>query len=368
MGLSGDLRTIDLPEVLQWIARGQQSGTLTVERGATRKWIYFKRGRIYSSASNDPREHLGQFLVRDGSVTEEELFTALLRQEQERLPLGNILVRDGKITQEALRRTLRTKAQEAIYDLFLWAEGVFGFEDGALPEQLAVHLDLDVTRVILEGARRADEWALIRSVIPSRRVTFTPTGRVVEDALETHAVALATAGRTFAAIAIELRRSDFEAATLLYHLVQRSVLTVSAPPGTDRPSDPVAAIAALLAQAGTARGEGRLEDAASALEAVLLLDRLNVQARKGLLALAEERDRARSAQEVSLEAIPRLARPLTDLTSESFDPLEGFLLSRVNGTWPVRAILKLCPVAESEARQAMGRLVERGVVVLTRTG
>ena len=364
MGLSGDLRTIDLAEVLQWISRGQQTGTLEVERGSVRKWIAVKSGLIYSSASNDPREHLGQFLVRDGFITEEELFEALLRQETEGWPLGAILVKDGKLTQEQLRRVLKEKADEAIYDLFLWVEGIFTFKDGELPENMSVHLSLDVTAVILEGARRADEWSRIRKAITSTRATFAVSGKRVEDPLEQRLVDLAAAGKTFAGIAIELRQSDFRTASLLYGLVQRGILTVQSPAGIDRPSDTVAAIAKLLTQGQRASKGALWDDAVNAFEAVLLLDRLNVEAKKGLLNVKERRLQPEPAPQVPLDAVPRLVRDLASLTGESFDPMEGFILSRINGTWPVRAILKLCPVPEAESRQTLASLVQRGVVSL----
>jgi len=364
VGLSGDLRTIDLPEVLQWISRGQQTGTLEVERGSVRKWIAFKSGLIYSSASNDPREHLGQFLVREGFITEEQLFEALLRQEAEGWPLGAILVKDGKLSQDQLRRVLKEKAEEAVYDLFLWVEGAFTFKDGEVPAKMSVHLSLDVTAVILEGARRADEWSRIRKAIPSTRATFRVIGRGGEDPLEQRLLELAAAGRTFAGIAIEVRRSDFKTASLLYGLVQRGVLAVQSPAGIDRPSDTVTAIAKLLAQGQKASGKREWDDAANAFEAVLLLDRLNVEAKKGLLAVKVSRLQPAPAPPVPLDAVPKLTRELASLTGESFDPIEGFILSRINGTWPVRAILKLCPVPEAEARQTLARLVQRGVVSL----
>lgn len=367
MGLSGDLRTIDLPEVLQWISRGQQTGTLEVERGSVRKWIAFKSGLIHSSASNDPREYLGQFLVRDGFITEEELFEALLRQDAEGRPLGAILTEDGKLSQQQLRAVLKEKAEETIYDLFLWVEGAFSFKDGDLPDKMSVHLSLDPTAVILEGARRADEWARIRALVPSTRATFKVTSTQVEDPLEKRLVELAGAGKTFAGIAIELRRSDFKTASMLFGLVQRGVLTVEVPPGIDRPSDTIAAIAKLLAQARRAGKNSQWDDAVNAYEAVLLLDRLNVEAKKGLLAVRQSRRRHAPLPDVPADAIPQLVRDLASLTGESFDPMEGFILSRINGTWPVRAILKLCPVPESEARQTLARLVQRGVVSLGRS-
>ena len=48
------------------------------------------------SSSNDPRETIGQALVRDGLISEEALFRALLKQERpDKRRLGEILIADG---------------------------------------------------------------------------------------------------------------------------------------------------------------------------------------------------------------------------------------------------------------------------------
>jgi hypothetical protein len=52
------------------------------------------------------------------------------------------------------------------------------------------------------------------------------------------------------------------------------------------------------------------------------------------------------------------------LTHQNIDPHEGFVLSRVNGQWDVKSILKLCPMAEEEAIMIFARLFERKVIEL----
>ncbi len=364
MGLSGTLRTMELPEILQWIERGQLTGTLEIESGSVRKQIVFKGGRFYSSASNDPREHLGQLLVRERLVTEEQLFSALLRQEEEGSPLGAILVEEGVLGEGDLRRALAAKVVESVYDLFLWEDGRFEFRDGEVPGRMAVHLDADVTGVIFEGARRADEWRRIRKVIPSSRATFKATGRGVGDEVEQAAVELAAAGKTMAAMALELHRSEFSTGVLLHELVGRGVLAVLEPDTEDLRTDPVVTLRNLLAQARRAQRERRFDDAVRCFEAVLLVSPLDQDAKKGLLSVAEARRRPAERSAVPLDGVPRLARDLQALTGERFEPLEGFVISRINGSWTVRAILKLCPVAEAEALRIFARLVERGVITI----
>ncbi len=365
MSLTGNLRTMSLPDILQWIALGRKTGTLHLERRAVRKRLAFKSGTIFSSWSNDPRESLGQFLISQRLVTEEELFRALLSQEKEGRLVGSILVESGTLSEDDLRRALRLKAAETIYDLFHWQEGAFEFKEDVLQEEVHVHLDLAVQGVVLEGIRRVDEWARIRKVFPTMRTTFTVKGDGGEvDELDRKALALAAAGKTMAEIALEMHRTDFDTAAHFFDLRARDLVAVAEAPVAVVLDDPVAAIAGLLAAAESRLDEKRLDEALKCYENVLALDRLNQQAKKGLLAVSEARSRERALKRVALDKVPALKKSLAALTQENFDPQEGFILSRVNGQWDVKSILKLIPIPEDDALLIFSRLIERGVIAL----
>ena len=366
MSLVGNLRTMALPDILQWIAMGRKTGTLHLERRSIKKQIIFKKGEIYSSWSNDPRESLGQFLVRHRQVTEEQLFKALLRQETQGRLLGAILVGDGLITEEELRRAVGLKAEETVYDLFVWPDGAFEFKEGEMPANLVVHLELDVTSVLMEGTRRVDEWARIRLVFPTTRTTFLAKQKpdTVSEPNERQALRLAAAGKSLAEISLELRRSEFDAAVLLYELYGRGLLEVEAPGEETRPLDTIDAIQERLGLAYQRLQEKRYDLALKAYEEVLALDRLNQHAKKGLIAVAEARERERALKRIPLEKVPVLKMDLVSLTKLNFDPQEGFVLSRVNGQWDVQSILKLCPMAEDDALMIFSRLLERKVIEL----
>jgi hypothetical protein len=59
-----------------------------------------------------------------------------------------------------------------------------------------------------------------------------------------------------------------------------------------------------------------------------------------------------------------LKRPLESLMNEALSPAEMFLVSRVNGSWDLRAIVSISPLREVEALRALKRLRERGVIDL----
>lgn len=365
MSLTGNLRTMDLPEILQWISTGRKTGTLHVERRSVHKKIVFKDGVIHSSTSNDPRESMGQFLIRDRHVTEEQLFRALLRQETEGRLLGAILVGDGVLGEEALRRTLESKAEETIYDLFLWPEGKFEFKDGELPDNILVHVEMGVTSVIMEGIRRVDEWRRIKEVFPSMGTSFRAltAEAPLDDPAEKQAVTLAGAGKSLAEMSLEMRRSEFETASLALDLHNRGILAVDRVK-EERPEDAVGSIQDLLSVARQRITERRWDAALQTFEKVLALDHLNQDAKKGLIAVGEARKKDRILRTVPLDLVPVLKMDVLSLTRQNFDAREGFVLSRVNGEWDVRSILKLCPMAEEDALLIFARLLERKVIEL----
>ena len=370
MSLAGNLRTMDLPEVLQWIASSRKTGTLHLERRSVQKRIYFQGGAIYTSWSNDPRESLGQFLVRERLVTEEQLFKAMLSCEQKGGLLGVLLVADGIVSEEDIRRVLRVKAEESIYDLFLWPEGRFEFKDGETAGDDLIPIELDVTSAIMEGVRRVDEWGRIRTVFPTMDVSFTvPTGVPAQiDATPRRLLELAGSGLTLAALSLELRRSEFEAAEMAFRLHAQGLLAVVPPtlvPRRKAEEDTVATIQSLLAEGSQRLGEHRYELALQSYEQVLTLDRLNQHAKKGLVATIEARDRERTVRKVPLDKVPRLTMDMANLTRQNFDPQEGFVLSRVNGMWDVGSILKLCPMNENDVLLIFARLLERKVIDLS---
>jgi TonB family protein len=157
MSITGNLRTLELSELLQWLAQGTKTGVLVIENEDTEKRIYFDRGTIVSSESSDSQEHLGHFLIEEGMIDEPTLARALKLQQATQILLGKVLVTLGAITEQELDQVLQQKTQETIYELFSWPEGEFRFLPDDLPEFPMVPMALDVTNLVLEGMRRLDE-------------------------------------------------------------------------------------------------------------------------------------------------------------------------------------------------------------------
>jgi hypothetical protein len=79
--------------------------------------------------------------------------------------------------------------------------------------------------------------------------------------------------------------------------------------------------------------------------------------------VAEERLRSRLADDgVELHRVPVLKVPLDRLTSFNFTPNEGFVLSRINGSWDVKSIVKISPIREVEVLLVFRRLLRDDVI------
>src|SRR4029077_15091031 len=136
-------------------------------------YIYFDRGRISYASIVNRRDRLGDILVKHEKITQDQLDAAIHPQTKERdKKLGEILVIQNVLTQQELERYMRMQIEESVYYLFTWTQGTFNFEADVRPEQQDFLVSINPESLLLEGARRVDEWGLIEKKIPSFDIVF----------------------------------------------------------------------------------------------------------------------------------------------------------------------------------------------------
>jgi len=174
MAIKGSLREASLPDVLQLLAMGQKTGCLSVTDRSSFGYIYFDRGRITYASIVNRRDRLGDMLVKARIIEPEQLERAIAAQgnEQRDRRLGEILVTQGAIARDDLHHYVRVQIEEAVYFLFTWAQGTFSFEADVRPDENEVLVAINPESLLLEGARRVDEWSLIDKKIPSFDIIF----------------------------------------------------------------------------------------------------------------------------------------------------------------------------------------------------
>jgi hypothetical protein len=375
MGIVGNLRTMQLEELLQWLSQSKKNGTLEIVHGQTEKKIFFKDGLILSSASNKPEEYLGHFLVSQGLITEAQLHRAIEAQEQSRMLLGMILVNNGAIAEKELGRMLRLKAEESIYDVFTWSEGDFRFLDDVLPDSAMVPMRMDVTGIVMEGVQRVDEWRRIRKVIPHEQVIPVAVVDLATvpglGAGEQRMLELVDDERTVEEIRLQIHSTEFQICKLFFDQwqlghVKLVKLRAGGPASSSSGGAADGALSAdVLVAAGRAFLEkGELEPALRHLRAARALEPEHPEAQE-TLTQAEKKIREQIERAgVTLGSIPQVTATMEQLTSSNLSPQEGFMLTRINGTYDIQSILKIAPMPQLDALMLFSRLASGGYIRL----
>ncbi len=380
MSINGTLQTMSLAEILQWLAGGQQTGTLSISNGIEEKKVFFQDGEIVSSSSSDPMGYLGQFLISKGVITEEILAQAIAVQEEQGGLLGEILVDGGAVEQEILDQMLKLKTEENIFELFAWKEGTFEFLDGELPHQGLVPMSIHVTGLVMEGMRRLDHAEAIMTLIPSPQcVPVSVAPLTDEDEMDPGWVGVLEAvddDRSVEDICLHTHSSEAFVSQVLYQKITEGKIKIVRPRPVAADSmgskpvvgavgtAPASGTEALLAEANAHLKNGAYEPAARHLRAAASLDPHNRELELVVKGLEAEVMAGIEGDGISPGVVPVLEAALDDLRNMSFSPEEGFILSRINGSSDIGSIVTISPLSELDSLLVFWRLARGGHITL----
>ena len=358
MALSGDLATMSLEDIFQWLAVGKKTGVLELRGPLHTKRMAFHEGRITSVWSSDPREYLGQYLLAFNRISEEQLREALATQEDEQQLLGRILINRQLITEAEIRRIVQLKVEESIYDTFLWPSGSFDYHEGAASHQKSMLLSLDVTGIVLEGARRMDDWKRIRRVIRGGDAVLAPVPEAIAEHLPLASEDADILARMDGHIRVDqlvlnIRMPEYKVNKLLFDLHEKGLLRIVDPGGGlgENPSLHLQRVRALMEKQ-------KLQEAQVELRRILKDQPRHVDAGRMMAVVQDLLDDRKLDQEL----VPALAVTLDELMTTDLGPNEAFLASRVNGLWSIRDILTIAPFEQDECLAIFSRLIKRGIL------
>lgn len=204
--LKGNLNSVDLANIFQMLSMNQRAGTLYIFDGETRKAIYFALDGVSMLTRGKHRpDAIGRILIRYDKLTPEQLTEALqMQDEAQGRRLGQILVELGLVTPADIEAALKTQIEEEVYSLFIWKDAQFEFVEGPPDEEFGSHdgaitkLTFNVNSLIMEAAKRVDEWEWIQKVLPSTEEILRFSGQNVP--LEDDIFADPCSGKVLAAI------------------------------------------------------------------------------------------------------------------------------------------------------------------------
>ena len=181
MAIQGSLTDVSLADISQLLGMGGKTGCLTLSSKGNAGYVYFEGGRvIYSNVDHRP-SRIGDLLVTNEVITGEQLTVAVEQHQATGKRLGEVLVELGSVTQEKLEEYISVQIEEAVYLIFQWDEGTFEFEADVMPKEGNFCVSLSIDGLLMEGARRVDEWSVVEKKITSMDLVFAFERDPLED-------------------------------------------------------------------------------------------------------------------------------------------------------------------------------------------
>ncbi|MDQ8145854.1 MAG: DUF4388 domain-containing protein [Gemmatimonadota bacterium] len=235
--IEGRLGALGIHDVFQLLDVGRRSGVLQIESEArgNRGAVGFAAGRVVTATIRSNPHRLGDLLVRSGRIDAETLVQAQARQTAgDGRRLGEILVALGAVSAEEIARQMRLQIEAVVFELLSWQEGRFHFVEGAVTEGPAAELPLGVDALLLEGARRLDEWAELTDRVPS--IAMVPVlqapevadGRLELRPAEWEVLSHVDGRRDLRGIAVVTAMSEFDVARVAYGLLSAGLIALRA--------------------------------------------------------------------------------------------------------------------------------------------
>lgn len=241
MAIEGPLKELGIHDVFQLLDLSRKTGKLTVTSKVrhNRGSVYFNEGSIvYAEIESNPHL-LGSLLVRKGRISEADLQRAReIQVKGNKRRLGEILIDLGVITELELEQQVQAQVEEVVFELVGWQEGYFSFQEGASAKPPADALvSIPTSSLLMEGARRIDEWSRIErriahlGVIPCFAAPPRTESREYLDLLppEWEVLTAVDSTRDVKEIALVLGRSEFDVAKTLFGLEATGIVTLREP-------------------------------------------------------------------------------------------------------------------------------------------
>lgn len=302
MPIEGPLREFGIHDVFQLLDMSRKTGVLrlTSELKDEEGRVYFEGGKVVHAGLRSRPDSIEELLVDAGRITDAELQHArkLVAEHGDGSSLADTFVQAGVVSAPELERLMRSRLEGIVYELLAWRKGFFSFEERALADvPPGARVTIATESLLMEGARRIDEWSRIADKIPN--LTVVPALAPVSTDHESHldllpreweVLTMIDGARDVRAIAEALGGSEFDTAKIVYGLTTTGVVEIKQP---RRLSMSIAAAepaplsdADLAVERGFAAAEnGDLAGARAAFERVLALAPTHADAARVRVAL-----------------------------------------------------------------------------------
>lgn len=242
MPIEGPLRELGIHDVFQLLDLSRKTGLLRVwsELRDDEGTVAFDGGRVVLARIKSKPTRLGASLLTFGRISETDLDRARLRcsDQTSEAELAEALVGIGVLTDRELDRHVHQQIESVVFELMSWQEGHFSFEERSREEMpRGLHVAVSTESLLMEGARRIDEWSRIVDTVASIDVVpeLAPIADDREGSFldllphEWQMLTMIDGARDLRSIAANLARDEFEIAKIAYGLASTGVIVLQPP-------------------------------------------------------------------------------------------------------------------------------------------
>lgn len=187
--LDADLSGVSMVQVIQMLALEQQSGLLRADKPGMAVEITLADGRLDLALCppGPDADLLSEVLASRGAMAL-DLAHKRMGTLDPRKPLVGQVLDKGWIEASELRRAVAKTSRRALFEALSWREGRLTFRARPPSSSLAteIGLGLSVDRLLMEGARRIEDWHVLEKRLPDPTVVFVlADARMTEELRET---------------------------------------------------------------------------------------------------------------------------------------------------------------------------------------
>jgi tetratricopeptide (TPR) repeat protein len=156
-----DIAQSPIAETIRRLSTERRTGDLQVRAGRMVKIAFFDHGRLVFAASNLRRDRLGEAMVADGRITEEDFnrVSALMRTDRRRF--GEALVQAGVMDRYDVGPSVARQVRRVALSLFELVDGAALFEERESAIPLEYMVSLSIHRLLYDGIRSMKSEELV---------------------------------------------------------------------------------------------------------------------------------------------------------------------------------------------------------------
>jgi len=174
MTIQSTIKEIGLFDLFQILHLHRKTGRLIIqgtpdEREAK---VVFKDGSVVLASIYKNNPGSTEELLSEWGVLDVESSAKLSKKMKKYNNLMEAIDGEGIAPRRYVEQFLAERIRETVFEILKWDAGEYRFDEEKLAEKSEVLIALNTENLILEGARRIDEWSNIRSKVPSKHSVF----------------------------------------------------------------------------------------------------------------------------------------------------------------------------------------------------